>query len=368
MGIDIKPRGKSFRARVRKTGYPDRTATFDTEQDARTWADGVWEAITNKDPKAKQANVTFAAWIKRYKEEQADQYTTGADKKGRLSQILLDPIARRLVAEITPDDFDKLKQRLLAAGKRESTVRHYLSDCSAVWQTAQFNWRETELDNPLKLVKRPPPGKGRKVVVPDEARDLIYARLAKHRLPYHRLLAEFLVETAMRVHEPLTLKVENIDPKLQIAHLWGKGGRYRAAPLTKRALEIIEEARVKRRAESKNRLGNYNPAQYPDNVIFPISYRGFKLMWDEARKEAGRPDLWVHDLRRTTATDLIGEDMSISNVKVVTGHTTSRALEDHYQVIQASKVAAILDAKKAAKVQREAAPAPAAAPPQEWVD
>lgn len=347
----VSKRGNSWRARA---GTPRQSGTFDTEEEAWEWARKIEEGVRRGDPRFTEAAVPFGDWIRRYIEEEAPQWATGKDKISRLRNLLADPISKVKVNRLAPADFERLRDRLLKSGRRNvktgqpeglapQTVRHYLEDCSAVWTAARRHWRVTTLPNVLHDTKIPPVSARRKKRVRSGTWDPIHEELKRHVNPFYAPFAEFLLETAMRVHEPLQVTAGDVDREGRVLVVKGKGGVERFVPLTPRALELLDEAVALRKKVptlfAAPNGGRYDLSEYGPEKVWPLSYRGFARAWSKAREVAGDSTVWIHDLRRERANRVLEAGHDLKTAQIVTGHKDLRSLDEHYLAQEAREVA-----------------------------
>lgn len=348
----VSQRGSTWRARA-GSAKNRQSATFDTEDEAWAWVNKIEERVREGDPRVMEKTVAFRVWMQKYIDESADQWKSGDDKKSRLRNLLADPIAAIPVNRLTPADFEKLRDRLLKEGRRKrrkgegpglkpQTVRHYLQDCSAVWEAARRKWKVTTLPNVLHDTDIPPVSKGRLRRVPQDFWKKALTRLKQHANPFYPLFAEFLYETAMRVHEPLLVRRQDVEWEGSILWVVGKGDALRCVPLSPRAIELLKKA-----IEMRERLpevvgGRYDLSRYEKEKIWPLSYRGFYRAWCAARTAAGDSTAWIHDLRGERATQALESGMSTILTAIVTGHKDTRSLKDHYAAVEARRVARML--------------------------
>ncbi|WP_324650888.1 tyrosine-type recombinase/integrase [Georgenia sp. H159] len=82
---------------------------------------------------------------------------------------------------------------------------------------------------------------------------------------------------------------------------------------------------------------------FPSHVGTPISQSVLHEVWDEARRAIGRPDLRIHDLRATAATQAARTGATIAELQARLGHTTPNAAMK-YQTAAAARDAHIADA------------------------
>jgi len=141
----------------------------------------------------------------------------------------------------------------------------------------------------MSTSRRYPPG--RKNRVREGLWKEIHAALGKHVNPFYQPFAEFLLETGMRVSEPLTVREWDVDWEGGVLIVIGKGSKQRAVPLSPRAMELLRAAREMRKTLPKvfsaPNGGSYDLSDYDDDLFWPISYSGFYRAWCDARKAAG---------------------------------------------------------------------------------
>ncbi|GAA3898621.1 hypothetical protein GCM10022228_06610 [Halomonas cibimaris] len=129
-------------------------------------------------------------------------------------------------------------------------------------------------------------------------------------------IVSFLLYTGARKSEVLNARWQDIDWTHQhwrIPHT--KAGRIRHVPLSTGALTLLAQRQV-----------TY-PSQ--DNWIFtnPATGKPFVTVyysWRKARKQAGLPDLRLHDLRHSFASFLVNAGRSLYEVQILLGHANAR--------------------------------------------
>jgi len=109
-----------------------------------------------------------------------------------------------------------------------------------------------------------------------------------------------------------------------------KTGKARHVPLSKAALEILSQ------------LPRYEKCPYlvpnPDNLK---PYRSIFTGWDNARKEAGLPDVRLHDLRHSCASFMVNSGRSIYEVATVLGHSQLKTTQRYAHLSQETLLAAV---------------------------
>lgn len=121
------------------------------------------------------------------------------------------------------------------------------------------------------------------------------------------------IDTGMRKGEIIKLRWSDIDfenRRINIQAFNTKTIRERHLSMTSRLTEMLKELWEK---------SNHDP----DELVFGITTSP-KKGFAKSRKEAGIPDVTIHDLRHTNATRLVSKGLPIAEVARVLGHTQIR--------------------------------------------
>lgn len=218
----------SYNAQVRIKGQPQRSKTFPTAEEAQTWVKQ--QETISKEHKTHTIYTLGMA----YRESRL---------KGRGSYgqalVILQQLALAFpqpIHEITREQVNKFKLARLKLVK-PSTVRTQLSFLSRFYRWAK---RELLIDvsNPVADIALPSPSKPSDKVVSAEELALVLKELPKTMA----LLVELAYESAMRRSEMTKLTPSCLHLEERIADVIdGKNGT-RSVPLTRRAVELLQEA------------------------------------------------------------------------------------------------------------------------------
>ena len=131
----------------------------------------------------------------------------------------------------------------------------------------------------------------------------------------------FLLYTGARKREVLDARWEDVDwaqkswriPKT-------KSGKIRHVPLSSGALQLLQHLHA---------LHQEAPDELRSDHVFcnprtGMPFVSFFYSWDTARKEAGLPDLRVHDLRHSFASFLVNAGRSLYEAQELLGHADTR--------------------------------------------
>lgn len=167
-----------------------------------------------------------------------------------------------------------------------------------------------------------------------------------------KYIVGLLIHCGCRVSELLNAEWSHFDLDRR---LWrvaqSKSGKARFVPLSQGALDLIAE------------LPRYKGCPYLiPNPKTLKPWVGIFMSWDTARKQAGMPDLRIHDLRHSAASFMAAAGIDLYTIGKVLGHanykTTSRYAHLHsHQLIAAVEAgAAKLGVEWAAKPVKEEEP------------
>src|SRR5690606_33470601 len=138
----FEKRGASWRAQVRRKGYPTLSATFDTKAEAQRWA----AEIEGDMSRARFVDIrdadstTQAEALKRYRREVSD-HKKGEKQEGvRIKRWMEDPLAEKSLASLKSSDLAAWRDERLREGKSTATVRLNLAIISHLYTVAAKEW------------------------------------------------------------------------------------------------------------------------------------------------------------------------------------------------------------------------------------
>ncbi|RLM24738.1 integrase [Brenneria alni] len=274
-----------------------------------------------------------------------DKYysTVSIHKRGQLQEfyrinvIRRSELAKKMMDEISSVDIAEYRDLRLTSvnpitGKTISanTVRLEMALLSAMYNLARIEWG-TCTSNPVEYVRKPPvsAGRTRRLTSAEERRLARYFRGKNPELLTIFLLA---IETAMRQGEILSLRWENVDLHLGVAHLpLTKNGSARDVPLSSKARKSLREF-----------VGTI-PA---NGAVFSYTSNGFKSAWRVALQELDISDLHFHDLRHEAISRLFElGTLNVIEVAAISGHKSMNMLK-RYTHLRATQLVSKLDVRK----------------------
>lgn len=307
-------RGKTWRVKVRRKGFPAQMTTCETKAEAEAWARRVESGfdrgivVSN----AEASRTTLHEALERYARE-VTVHKKGADREQcRIEQWKRHPLAKRTLASIRGVDIANFRDERLKAGSSGNTVRLHLATLSHLYTVAAQEWGMESLQNPVRNVRKPKvnPGRDRRLEEGEEKK--LLAAAGASSISWLRPAVELAIETAMRQGEILKLTWPDVDLKSRIAYLRDtKNGENRAVPLSTRAAQILKAM-----------------PRSLDGRVFPLAQSTLERAFRNACKKEKIENLRFHDLRHE-ATSRLFELRSLDHMEVaaITGHKTLAMLK-----------------------------------------
>ena len=210
------------------------------------------------------------------------------------------------ISEISRDDIQEFQTNLIAQGFKPGTVNRYMALVKFIFSLAE-KW-ELIAKSPARGVSMLADNNHKeRYLSPDETSRLL-AELKACRSDVVPDVIEFLILTGARKGEAMHMKWADVDFERRI---WtvplSKSGKPRYIPLSGAAMAVLER-----------RKGNGHDYVFATSTGRPIS--GFHNTWDRIRRNAGIPDVRIHDLRHNFASLLINNGRSLYEVQKLLGH------------------------------------------------
>jgi len=351
MATIFKNASGNWKAIIRKTGWPNSIKTFRTKRDAEDWARRVEDEMVRGVyiDRAPSERMTLKAAMARYLAEVSPGKGDGAAAREKnTSKPIIQALAGYSLAAITPQLVAEYRDQRLSVpspktGKPLSgnTVRLELALLSHLFTVAIQEWGIGLAHNPLAVVRKPKPAKGRNRRVTSEEHARLLAKCAKHSNPMLHWIVVLAIETGMRRGEIVGLTRSQIDLRRRVIHLpKTKNGTARNVPLTRTAVRILEDAINSPVRPIDTDLVFWGDAR--DKVSDKRKPYDFTEAWEQARKDAGLVDLRFHDLRHEAVSRLVEAGLSDQEVAAISGHKSMQMLK-RYTHLRAEDLVAKLD-------------------------
>jgi len=342
MATIVKTESGTWKALIRRTGWPTTSKTFRTKRDADDWSRrtedemvrGVFVQRTTSE------KMSIADAFDRYNREvvPTKKNSTQLREAGRL-KLLKMHFGKYSLAAITPELVAKFRDNRLEEGKSNNTVRLELALLGHLFTTAIKEWHIGLAYNPVANIRKPSAGEGRNHRLSVENQIKLFNAVNKHSNPMLGWIVQLAIETGMRQSEILNLKTYQLDLSRRIVSLNDtKNDSPRTVPLTKHATEVLQYAIT-------------NPLRPDDTDLVFFGEPGkdkkrkpyqLNKVWIQIKKDMGFADLHFHDLRHEAVSRLVEAGLSDQEVASISGHKSMQMLR-RYTHLRAEDLVAKLD-------------------------
>ncbi len=346
MATVTKTPSGTWKAIIRKVGWPTTSKTFRTKRDAEDWARRTEDEMVRGVfiQRATSERLTLADALDRYIKEVSSTKSdfTQRGEKSKAKQLKA-KLGKYSLAALTADLVADYRDDRLKEGMKSNTVRLELALLGHLFTVAIKEWRVGLIYNPVANIRKPSPGQGRdrRLSVAEETK-LIEA-VSNYSNPMLGWIVRAALATGMRSTELVSLRRSQVDLKRRVVRLAStdtKSGDARTVPLTLEAKRIFEEA-----------LANPVRPIDCDLVFFGEPGRdgktrrpyAFNKIFGKIKQEIGMADLHFHDLRHEAVSRLVEAGLSDQKVAAISGHKTMQMLK-RYTHLRAEDLVAELDA------------------------
>ena len=342
MATIVKTPSGTWKALIRKQGWPTTSKTFRTKRDAEDWSrrtedEMVRGVFITRSPSER---LTFEAALKRYMSEVSTtkKLKTQSSEAGS-AKHLEKFFGKYSLAAISSELVASYRDHRLAEGKANNTIRIELALLSHLFTIATKEWGLGITYNPVVNIRKPSPGEGRDRRLSVEDQKLLIEKVKLHSNPMLGWIVMIAIETGMRQSEILNLRRSNVDLKSRVARLNDtKNDSSRTVPLTRVATQVFQTAMNNPlRPEGLDLIFFGEPGK--DGTRSPYQ---FKKIWGDIKTELGFVDLHFHDLRHEAVSRLVEAGLSDQEVASISGHKSMQMLR-RYTHLRAEDLVAKLD-------------------------
>ncbi|MDH3643982.1 MAG: tyrosine-type recombinase/integrase, partial [Gammaproteobacteria bacterium] len=236
----------TWKAVIRKHGWPTVIKTFRTKRDAQDWARRTEDEMVRGvyiDRAASERTLLRKA-LDRYEAEICPtKRPSTARREKPASANLKAALGDYSLAALTPDIVAGYRDQRLADGLSASTVRLELALLSHLFTVAIKEWRIGLVYNPVANIRkpRPHPGRDRRLSAHEETK-LLHA-CDKHSNPMLGQIVRIALCTGMRAGEIHSLRRTQINlVKRMLTLTETKNGSARTVPLSNAAAAVLRTA------------------------------------------------------------------------------------------------------------------------------
>jgi len=355
MATIVKTPSGTWKAVIRKTGWPTTIKTFRLKKDAEDWARRTEDEMVRgvHIQRAPAERMTVEDALKRYlKEVTSTKRPTTQLSENRHAKPIIQHLGKYSLAALTPEIVAQYRDMRLAgedrkdkAGKPKpqpraaNTVRLDLALLGHMFTVAIKEWGLGLPFNPVLSIRKPSPGAGRnRRLTADEEKRLLEA-VDKHSNPMLRFIVRLALETGMRSSEIVTLRRRQVDLARRVVRLLEtKNTLPRTVPLSAAATELFREALN-------------NPIRPLDTDLIFFGEPGkdkkrrpynFNKVWLDIKRDVGCADFRFHDLRHEAVSRFVEAGLSDQEVSAISGHKSMQMLK-RYTHLRAEDLVVKLD-------------------------
>ena len=342
MATITKTPSNTWKAMIRKRGWPTTIKTFRTKRDAQDWARRTEDEMVRGVyiDRAGSDRLLLSHALDRYlREVSSTKRATTSNAERHKAKALKESLGAYSLAAITPDLVAKYRDERLAMGKSNNTVRLELALLSHLFTIAIKEWRVGLFYNPVANIRKPAPGKGRERRLKTEEEKALFQACDKHSNPMLGWIARIALYTGMRAGEIKSLTRSQVDLEKRTVHLTEtKNGSSRTVPLTRQAMEIFRAAlNHPVRPLDTGLIFWGEPGR--DGIRRPYEFRP---AWHRTLNKAGIEGLHFHDLRHEAVSRLVEAGLGDQEVSAISGHKSMQMLK-RYTHLRAEDLVERLD-------------------------
>lgn len=323
-----------WRAKVRRKGYPEASATFTSKTKARDWAKATEaEMIEGRHFKYTEANrKTINDLLDRYNEEVLPRKRSAKSQRGVL-EWWKNEIGHLKLADTNTSVIKECQLKLLRGmtprGLRQpSTVNRYLALISHAFNVAIKEWEWID-KNPAENVKKSPESRGRVRFLSASERKALLLACQESPNKYLYSIVLLAISTGMRLGEIMNLTWDDINFLGRGIHIKEtKNGHPRSIPIGKEVTKHLSELSKVRHLQTNLLFPS------PTHLQTPIEIR---KAWNNALANSGVENFRFHDLRHTAASYLAMNGATPIEIADILGHRTLQMVQRYSHLSQEHK-------------------------------
>ena len=353
MATIVKTPSSTWKAVIRKNGWPTSIKTFRTKRDAEDWSRRTEDEMVRGTyiQRATADRMTVQSAVDRYiKEVTPTKRSSTQEGEQRRAEILKNHLGKYSLAALTPEIIAKFRDERLAGTDRKNdkgepvlrannTVRLELALLGHLFTIAIKEWRIGLPWNPVLNIRRPTPGPGRNRRLTEEEEKRLLEAVDRHSNPMLRWIVRVALTTGMRASEILTLRRPQVDLQRRVVRLLEtKNTSPRTVPLSAAATAVFREA-----------LNHPVRPIDTDLIFFGEPGRDgkrrpyqFNPVWLNIKRELKLVNVHFHDLRHEAVSRFVEAGFSDQEVSAISGHKSMQMLK-RYTHLRAEDLVEKLD-------------------------
>lgn len=356
MATITKTASGTWKALIRKTGWPTTVKTFRLKRDAEDWARRTEDEMVRGVfiVRSPSERLTVDAALKRYLAEVTPTKRPLSQTSDiRHAKPLIAHLGKYSLATLTPEVIAQYRDMRLSGADRgpdkatprpraANTVRLDLALLGHMFSIAIKEWGLGLPYNPVLSIRKPAPGPGRNRRLAGDEEQRLLAAVDAHSNPMLRWIVRIALETGMRSSEIVSLTRDQVDLDRRVVRLLHtKNTQPRTVPLSKSATSLFREALSHPvRPIDTNLIFFGEPGK--NGKRHPYT---FNKVWIEIKSRLGMPDFRFHDLRHEAVSRFVEAGLSDQEVAAISGHKSMQMLK-RYTHLRAEDLVNKLDQAK----------------------
>jgi len=199
---------------------------------------------------------------------------------------------------LTSDDINNFLANLNCHNGKNGYYRAIRAFCNWLYRQGYIK------DNPITRVDPP---KMTKVILPSLTPEQVNYLIGHAENVRDKAIISLFADSGIRLNELLNVRESHIDWESQTVIIWGKGGKQRKAPFTKRTAELLSKWLKVRKVNKVSQ----NVCVYIN--IWGLERRGIQIMLYRLQERTGLP-CNPHTFRRTFASNLHRSGLDIEHI------------------------------------------------------
>lgn len=337
----------SYRAKIRKRGYPPQNATFVRKTDAQRWAKRIESDMDEgryfPNAKAKRHTVgeLLDAYLTDLKVKNLNRYDDAKPLmewwKVELGHIILSDFRSDSVLAAQQKLLSRKKQRREADGEYKTlsgaTVNRYMVVLRRAvnWCIKSLKWIEKNPVDGVDMLKESP---GRIRYLSEKEIKALLAACQASQNPHLFRLVIFAISTGARRNEISHMKWADVsEDNTRITLPQTKNGEVRTAYITGTARDILIKMKTEKAEDAVYLFFS------PNDPLRPID---FESAWRQVLSVSKIENFHFHDLRHTCASYLAMNGASLLEIAEVLGHKDLQMVR-RYAHISPAHTSAVLE-------------------------
>jgi len=194
--------------------------------------------------------------------------------------------------DLTPADINSFLANLNCHNGKNAYYRAIRAFCNWLYRQGHIK------DNPIVLVDPP---RMTKVLLPSLTQEEVEYLIEQAETIRDKTIISLFADSGIRLNELVNIKESHIDWKSQTVMVWGKGGKQRKAPFTRRTARLLEQ------------MLRVNRVNWVGKNIWGLEHRGIQIMLYRLQERTGLP-CSPHTFRRTFASNLHRAGLDIEHI------------------------------------------------------